>query len=85
MKTSEQILGPLKYLFESFSAKLARHVSVPDAHNDEDIFYAHLLEEMQQFLAGALLSTIIKTFYQTICVFFIFFRLKGTMRLNSIL
>jgi hypothetical protein len=36
---------------------------MPDADNDEDIFNAHLLEEVQKFLAGSLFSTIIKSFY----------------------
>jgi hypothetical protein len=68
---SEQVFSSFKHDFEGFGAELTRHVTVPDAYDDHDVFNTHFLEKMQKLLPRAFLSAVIKTLYQLpilICV-----------------
>lgn len=61
---SEQVFSPFEHDFEGFGAKLPRHVTVPDAYDDHDVFNTHFLEKMQKLLPRAFLSAVIETLYQ---------------------
>mmetsp|Transcript_8486 Transcript_8486/g.11693 ORF Transcript_8486/g.11693 Transcript_8486/m.11693 type:complete len:286 (+) Transcript_8486:1316-2173(+) len=58
----QQVLGTLKHVFVKFARVVPGHALVPNVDHDENVFYAHSLQQGEQLLTAALLVAIVVTF-----------------------
>jgi hypothetical protein len=84
VQASEEFFSTLKYHLERFSSKLPRHMVMPSANHNHDVFNSHFLKEMQELLSASLLSTIIESFYQVFLIVFSFLREEGSLGIRTV-
>lgn len=68
MQGCEEVLRAVEDHLESLCSELTRHVAVPHAYHYQDILDTHLLQQVKKFRTCTLLSPVIGSLDQRLCV-----------------